>query len=112
MLRSAFLCVMLLVVAFNAQALMRSVHDYKVDMQLRGFNVDLNLSEQDFKNLDGLNVNAVRVAFASHPLFDEVGGLDSTAVAVLDRYIQYAKKYNILLLILSLIHISEPTRPY
>lgn len=99
MLKSAFLCVMLLVGAFNAQALTRSVHDYKVNMPLRGFNVDLNLSEQDFKGLDDLNVNAVRVAFASHPLFDETGGLDSTAVAVLDRYIRYAKKYNILLLI-------------
>jgi len=99
MLRSAFLCVMLLAGAFDAQALTRSVHDYKVDMPLRGFNIDLNLSEQDFRGLNDLNVNAVRVAFASHPLFDEVGGLDSTAVAVLDRYIRYAKKYNILLLI-------------
>lgn len=99
MLRNAFLCVMLLLVVFSAQALTRSAEDYKAGMSLRGFNVDLNLTEQDFKNLDALNVNAVRVAFASHPLFDEKGGLDSAAVAVLDRYIQYAKKYSILILI-------------
>ncbi|WPN56133.1 glycoside hydrolase family 5 protein [Pseudomonas sp. P9_31] len=99
MLRRVFLCVMLLAVAFNVSASTRSALDYKAGMPLRGFNVDLNLSERDFKSLDELNVNAVRVAFASHPLFDEKGGLDSTAVSVLDNYIRYAKKYNILILI-------------
>ncbi|WP_339527388.1 glycoside hydrolase family 5 protein [Pseudomonas sp. EL_65y_Pfl2_R96] len=99
MLRRVFLCVMLLAVAFNVSASTRSALDYKAGMPLRGFNVDLNLSERDFKSLDDLNVNAVRVAFASHPLFDERGGLDSAAIAVLDNYIRYAKKYNILILI-------------
>ncbi|SDR14383.1 Aryl-phospho-beta-D-glucosidase BglC, GH1 family [Pseudomonas grimontii] len=99
MRRSAFLCVFLLAISFGLQASTQKAGAYNPGIQLRGFNIDLNLTEQDFENLDGLNVNAVRVAFASHPLFDDRGGLDSTAVTVLDSYVRYAKKYNILILV-------------
>lgn len=98
MLRKACLC-LLLVVSFSLHAAVRSADAYKAGMPLRGFNVDLNLTERDFKTLDDLNVNAIRVAFASRPLFDDSGGLDETAVALLDNYVRYAKQYRILLLV-------------
>lgn len=69
------------------------------NIHLRGFNVDLNLKSQDFRNLDDLNVNAVRVSFASTPLFDGDGGLNVEAMKMMYKYIRYAKKYNILLLV-------------
>lgn len=99
MFRRVFLCVFLFAFNFGHQVSASNGEDYKAGMHLRGFNVDLNLTEQDFKDLDGLNVNAVRVAFASHSLFDDSGALDKVAVAVLDNYVEYAKKYNILILV-------------
>lgn len=99
MCRRYFLCLCLLAISFVAQASTQQADTYNAGKQLRGFNIDLNLNEEDFKQLDGLNVNAVRVAFASHPLFDDRGGLDDVAVKVLDTYVRYAKQYNILLLV-------------